>query len=79
MNALNIVPKEIETVPARRATLNSLTWRTQDDAFARRLTIMVSGAAVFTVSGDAYDALGQWTDETIKDLILAKYGLVLAT
>jgi hypothetical protein len=33
---------------------------------------------VIVVEGAEYDALGQWTDETIKQTILTKLGLVEA-
>ena len=78
MNAIAIKPKTIEVVPARTAQIQSLTWRTSDDAFARKLTIIVNNVSVFQVSGADYDALGQWTDETIQGLILARFGLELA-
>ena len=35
-------------------------------------------ATAFQVAGADYDALGQWTDDTIKGLILARFGLELA-
>ncbi len=78
MNAIAIKPKTIELVPARTAQINDITWRTNDDSFARKLTIIVNNATAFTVTGADYDALGQWTDETIKGLILARFGLELA-
>jgi hypothetical protein len=78
MNAIAIKPKTIELAPARTAQLNEITWRTSDDAFNRKLQVVVNNATAFTVAGAEYDALGQWTDETIRDLILARYGLELA-
>ena len=54
------------------------SWRTSDDSFGRKLNIVVNNATSFQVSGADYDALGQWSDETIKGLILARYGLELA-
>jgi hypothetical protein len=78
MTAINIKPKTIELAPARTAEISTLTWRTSDDSFARKLNIIVNNATAFQVIGDDYDALGQWTDETIKGLILARYGLELA-
>ena len=78
MTAINIKPKTIELAPARTAEISTLTWRTSDDSFARKLNIIVNNATAFQVIGDDYDALGQWTDETIKGLILAKFGLELA-
>ena len=78
MNAIAIKPKTIELVPARTAQINDITWRTNDDSFARKLTIIVNNATAFTVTGADYDSLGQWTDETIKGLILARFGLELA-
>lgn len=78
MNAVAIKPKTIELMPARTAQINSLTWRTSDDAFARKLNVVVNNATAFQVTGAEYDALGNWTDETIKNLILAKFGLEVA-
>jgi hypothetical protein len=78
MNAIAIKPKVIELTPARTANVTELSWRTNDDAFNRKLQIVVNNATAFTVEGDQYDALGQWTDETVRGLILARYGLELA-
>ena len=78
MNAIAIKPKTIELTPARTAEIANITWRTNDDVFQRRLSVIVNNVAAFQVSGADYDALGQWTDETIKGLILARYGLELA-
>lgn len=75
MNAIAIKPKTVELVPARTAQVSAITWRTSDDAFQRKLQVVVNGMASFMVEGAAYDALGQWTDETIRDLILARFGM----
>ena len=75
MNAIAIKPKTIELMPARTAEINSIAWRTSDDSFQRRLHIVVNNATMFEVTGADYDALGQWTDETIRALILARFGL----
>ena len=79
MNAIAIKPKTVELVPARTALLSEITWRTNDDSFQRKLQVVVNNATMFQITGTDYDALGQWTDETIKGLILARYGLELAT
>ena len=78
MNAIAVKPKTIELVPARTAEIASITWRTSDDSFARKLTIVVNNATAFQVTGADYDALGEWTDDTIQGLILARFGLELA-
>ena len=78
MNAIAIKPKTVEVVPARTANINSITWRTSDDLFARKLQVIVNNAMMFQITGADYDALGQWTDDTIRDLILARYGLEVA-
>ena len=78
MNALAIKPKTIELAPARTAPITSIIWRTSDDSFQRKLNIIVNNATAFQITGVDYDALGQWTDDTIKGLILARYGLELA-
>ena len=78
MNAIAIKPKTIELAPARTAQVSEITWRTSDDSFQRKLQVIVNNATAFTVTGADYDALGQWTDETIKGLILARFGLELA-
>jgi len=77
MNAIAVKPKTIEITPARTADVSEVTWRTSDDAFARRLTIIVNNATSFQVTGADYDALGQWTDDTVCDLIFARFGLEL--
>ena len=79
MNAIAIKPKTIEIMPARTADISQITWRTNDDSFARKLTVIVNNATAFTVTGADYDALGEWTDDAIQNLILAKFGLELAT
>ena len=78
MDAIAIKPKSMELMPARTAMVSAITWRTNDDSFQRKLNIVVNNATSFQVSGADYDALGQWTDETIKGLIIARYGLELA-
>ena len=78
MNAIAVKPKTIELVPARTAEIASITWRTSDDSFARKLTIVVNNATAFQVTGADYDALGELTDDTIQGLIIAHYGLELA-
>lgn len=78
MNAIAIKPKTIELTPARTAQINNLTWRTSDDSFARKLNIVVNNITSFQIIGADYDALGEWTDDTIKGLILVRFGLELA-
>ena len=78
MNAIAIKPKTVEVMPARTANFTNLFWRTSDDAFQRKLTVVVNNVAVIQVSGADYDALGDWTDETIKNLIFTHFGLELA-
>ena len=78
MNAIAIKPKTVEVMPARTANFTNLFWRTSDDAFQRKLTIVVNNVAVIQITGTDYDALGEWTDDTIKDLIFARFGLELA-
>ena len=78
MNAINLKTKTIELAPARTAQFSELKWRTNDDPFERKLQVVVNNATAFQIAGADYDALGQWTDETIKGLILARYGLELA-
>ena len=79
MNAINVVPKTVVVVPARTTEVAAVTWRTLDDAFNRRLRIQVNGSMAITVEGADYDALGQWTDETVKQIILTRLQLVEAT
>lgn len=79
MNAINVVPKTVIVVPARTTEVASVTWRTLDDAFNRRLRIQVNGSVAITVEGADYDALGQWTDDTVKQIIIERLQLVEAT
>ena len=78
MNAVAVNPKQVEAVPARMVQVNAVSWRTMDDAFARRLQILVNGTIPIVVQGADYDALGQWTDDTVKQLVLTRLGLVEA-
>ncbi len=78
MNAINVVKKTVVAMPARTVDVEVLTWRTVDDAFNRRLRIVVNGAVPITVEGADYDALGQWTDASVKAVILARLELVEA-
>ena len=78
MNAINVVPKTVVVVPARTAEVAAVTWRTLDDAFNKRLRIQVNGSVSIAVEGADYDALGQWTDETIKQIILTRLQLTEA-
>ena len=78
MNAINVVKKSVVAVPAKTVDIEAVTWRTLDDAFNRRLRIIVNGAVQILVEGAEYDALGQWTDDTVKQLVLARLGLALA-
>jgi hypothetical protein len=75
MTPIYLKAKTIELAAARTAEISTLTWRTHDDAFARKLQIIVNNATAFTIADAGYDALGQWTDDTIQALILARYAL----
>lgn len=75
MNAVNIIPKTVEVIPAKTTSFSTLVWRTTDDPFARKLQVIVNNQYLLTFSGAEYDALGQWTDSDMKAIILAKYAL----
>lgn len=76
MNAILVTPKTVEIVPARTMEFSSVSWRTIDDSFNKRLVIVVNNTAQIAVSGADYDALGQWDDSAIKAIVLKNYGLV---
>ena len=76
MNIVNIIPKTVEVIPAKTATFTTLMWRTTDDGFARKLQIIVNNQYVINIEGSEYDRLGQWTDDTIKEIICQKYKLI---
>jgi hypothetical protein len=78
MNAINVVPKTVVVMPARTTEVAAVTWRTLDDAFNQRLRIQVDGSVAITVEGADYDALGQWTDDTVKQIILTRLQLTEA-
>ena len=78
MDAIAIKPTSIELMPARTALVSTITWRTNDDAFQRKLNIVVNNSTAFQITGDDYNALGQWTDDTIKKLVLVHFELELA-
>ena len=76
MNAINVIPKVVETAPARTVEMRSVKWQTLDDAFNKRLRVAVNGSVVLVIEGADYDALGQWTDETMKAFVFGRLGLV---
>ncbi len=78
MNAINVVPKTVVVMPARTTEVAAVTWRTLDAAFNQRLRIQVDGSVAITVEGADYDALGQWTDDTVKQIILTRLQLTEA-
>jgi len=81
MDKINVEPKSITisaartiTVPERAVSVESVQWSTIDDSFAKRLVIRVNGQLGFIIEGAEYDALGQWTDDDIAEMIIGKYG-----
>ena len=79
MQAIKVVPKMVQVVAPKSVEFKAVTWRTMDDSFGRRLQVVVNNLAPIVVSGADYDALGQWTDDDIKALVLARLELVEAT
>jgi hypothetical protein len=78
MNIVNVIPKAVEIVSARTETFSTIKWTTLDDAFNSKLLIIVNGQIRITVTGQDYISLGDWTDATIKQLVLTRLGLTEA-
>jgi hypothetical protein len=75
MNAIKVNPKTVVLIPAKTAQVSEVTWRTSDDPFKQRLHIVVNDAAAFLIEGDDYGRLGQWTDDTMKQIVLERLGV----
>jgi hypothetical protein len=63
-------------------TLNTLSdfHVTSDDPFRKILRVSLSEAnppQQVSVTGNDYDTLGQWTDQSLNDYLINKYGLVV--
>jgi hypothetical protein len=77
---MNITPKTITV------TRDSLVYKfnkvndthiTNDNPIAKRLVVILNESNPpyqLIITGSAYDSLGQWTDETLKQAIVDKMG-----
>jgi hypothetical protein len=81
---MNIEPKTItdSRTISSTFTLNSLSdfHITSDDPFRKILRVSLSEAnppQQIVISGDDYDNLGQWTDQSLNNYLITKYGLVV--
>jgi len=63
---------------ARTALFSTLSWRTVDDSFKKRLVIIVNELSQIVIADTEYENLGQWTDDTILQIILTRFGLTVA-
>lgn len=73
---ITVYPERVINVPAHIVTVDTVKWTTVDDSFSKRLIIRTNGQLAITITDAEYDALGQWSDEDIKALIIAHYGFV---
>ena len=73
---ITLSPERVINVPSQTVTVDTVKWTTVDDSFVKRLTIRVNTQLIITIVDAEYDALGQWSDEDIKALIVAHYGFV---
>lgn len=78
MTTIQIVPKTVEIMAARTALFSTLSWRTVDDSFKKRLVIIVNELSQIVIADTEYENLGQWTDDTILQIILTRFGLTVA-
>lgn len=81
---MNIEPKTITDSRTVNMTFNLNTLSdahmTSDDPFRKILRVSLSEAnppQQVLVTGTDYDTLGQWTDESLNNYIINKYGLVV--
>ena len=81
---MNIEPKTITDTKTINMTftLNTLSdfHVTSDDPFRKILRVSLSEAnppQQVSITGNDYDSLGQWTDQSLNDYLVTKYGLVV--
>lgn len=81
---MNIEPKTItdSRTVSMTFTLNTLSdvHMTSDDPFRKILRVSLTEAnppQQILINGTDYDTLGQWTDESLNNYIINKYGLVV--
>jgi hypothetical protein len=70
-------PKEIVAVPQTTKTLSSITIQRMID-FPQRKTVYIETLEIGRVvlwEGDAYDAIGQWTDTDVENRIKEIYAI----
>ena len=80
---MNIQPKTITSTKTVTSSFSFTTLNdahiTNDDPIRKTLRVTLSEALppqVVSVTGSDYDALGQWTDDSLNAYIIDKYGLV---
>lgn len=81
---MNIEPKTITDSKTINTTfvLNTLSdaHMTNDDPFRKILRVSLTEASPpqqISITGNDYDSLGQWTDESLNQYLINKYGLVV--
>lgn len=77
---MKIAAKTVTTTISSSFSINRLNdvHVSYDDPIYKVLRITIPEAVppqVLVISGEEYEALGQWTDATLNATIMAKYGL----
>jgi hypothetical protein len=77
---MNIIPQTVEITSSISFTLNTLNDNhiTNDNPILKILKVQLNEAVpmkTLIFSGAEYDALGQWTDVSLNEYIINKYGL----
>lgn len=81
---MNITPKIVTNTVSLSFTISKLNdvHISYDDPIHKILRVSIPEAVppqTLTIKGVDYENLGQWTDETLNDTIVAKYGLEVIT
>lgn len=81
---MNIEPKTITESRTVNMTFTLTTLSdvhmTSDDPFRKILRVSLSEAnppQQVSITGNDYENLGQWTDSSLNDFLITKYGLVI--
>ena len=73
-----VIPQRVITIPEKKKTINSITVLSMtDEPNIKKVSIKTLEIGLITLwEGEAYDEIGQWTDQDVIDRIKEIYNIV---